>query len=166
LIRDQTGSRYNSSGVFDAGLESLPQIKMDKLSAESRSWNMSRIRGRDTVQEKRVRSLLHRLGFRFSLQNRELPGCPDIVLKGRKTAIFVHGCFWHRHKGCKNAVLPKTRAEFWLSKLHGNVERDKRNLIALKRQGWRVLTIWECEIKQEMQLSERLLAELSIEQDD
>jgi len=134
---------------------------MDRLTAERRSWNMSRIRGRDTVPEKRVRSLLHRLGFRFSLRNRKLPGNPDIVLSRRKVAIFVHGCFWHRHKGCKNAVLPKTRAEFWLGKLEGNVERDRRNATALKQQGWRVLTIWECEVGEEPRLSQKLLAELA-----
>lgn len=121
---------------------------------------MSRIRGRDTVPEKRVRSIIHRLGFRFTLRDQKLPGRPDIVLKSRKTAIFVHGCFWHRHKGCKNAVLPKTRAEFWLAKLSSNVARDRENSIALKRQGWRVLTVWECEIENELQLSQRLLAEL------
>ena len=126
---------------------------------------MSRIRGRDTVPEKRVRSLLHRLGFRFTLRNQKLPGRPDIVLKSRKTAIFVHGCFWHRHGGCKNAVLPKTRAEFWLAKLSGNVARDKENSIALKRQGWKVLTVWECEVEDELLLSQKLLAKLKTQQD-
>ena len=96
---------------------------------------MSRIKGRDTVPEKRVRSLLHRLGFRFSLHKKDLPGRPDIVLKRYGIAIFVHGCFWHRHPGCKNSVLPKTRADFWDAKLNGNVDRDKRNQAALKRQG-------------------------------
>lgn len=122
---------------------------------------MSRIKGRDTVPEKRVRSLLHRLGFRFSLRNQKLPGRPDIVLKSRKVAIFVHGCFWHRHKGCRNAVLPKTRADFWRSKLDGNVQRDKRNAVALKLQGWSVLTIWECEVDDESRLSQKLLAKLT-----
>lgn len=90
---------------------------MDRLTAERRSWNMSRIKGRNTVPEKRVCSLLHRLGFRFSLHNKNVPGRPDIVLKRLNTAIFVHGCFWHRHARCKNSVLPKTRADFWLAKL-------------------------------------------------
>jgi DNA mismatch endonuclease, patch repair protein len=124
---------------------------------------MSRIKGRDTLPERRVRSLLYRLGFRFSLRSQNLPGRPDIVLKSRKIAIFVHGCFWHRHKGCKNSVLPKTREEFWLAKLDGNVKRDKRNAIVLKRQGWKVLTIWECEVEEESQLSQKLLAELATE---
>ena len=126
---------------------------------------MSRIRGRDTGPEKRVRSLLHRLGFRFSLRNQKLPGRPDIVLKGRKVAIFVHGCFWHRHTRCKNSVLPKTRSEFWLAKLNENVERDKRNALQLKQQGWKVLTIWECEVEEETRLSKMLLAELAGERD-
>jgi len=132
---------------------------MDRLTAERRSWNMSRIKGRDTVPEKRVRSLLHRLGFRFSLRNRDLPGRPDIVLKRYNAAIFVHGCFWHRH-GCKNSVLPKTREEFWLAKLNGNVVRDQRNEAALREQGWKVLTVWECEVENESKLSKRLLAKL------
>ena len=129
---------------------------MDKLTPERRSWNMSRIRGRDTSPEKRVRSLLHRLGFRFTLRRKDLPGRPDIVLPSRKAAVFVHGCFWHRHERCRNSVLPKTRAEFWLAKLTGNVERDRIKAAELKALGWRVLTVWECEIKNEPRLSKKL----------
>jgi len=136
---------------------------MDKLTAERRSWNMRRIKGWDTVPERRVRSLLHRLGFRFSLRRRGLPGRPDIVLPRRKLAVFVHGCFWHRHKGCSNSVLPKTRPEFWLAKLNGNVERDMRNTAKLKDLGWRVLTIWECEINNEIRLSRKLLRSIARE---
>jgi DNA mismatch endonuclease (patch repair protein) len=136
---------------------------MDRLTAERRSWNMSRIKGWDTAPEKRVRSLLHRLGFRFSLRRKDLPGRPDIVLPGRNVAVFVHGCFWHRHSGCSNAVLPKTRAEFWLAKLNGNVERDMRNAAALKELGWKVLTIWECEVENETRLSRELLRSLTRE---
>jgi DNA mismatch endonuclease (patch repair protein) len=131
---------------------------MDRLTAEQRSWNMSRIRGRDTRPEKRVRSLLHRLGFRFSLTRKDLPGRPDIVLTRYKTAVFVHGCFWHRHSECSNSVLPKTRQAFWLAKLSSNVERDVRNAEALKEQGWKVLTVWECEVDDESALTHRLLA--------
>lgn len=134
---------------------------MDRLTAQQRSWNMSRIRGRDTGPERRVRSLLHRLGFRFSLKRRDLPGRPDIVLPRHGTAIFVHGCFWHRHKRCRNSVLPKTRSEFWLTKLTGNAERDKRNATALKNLGWKVLTVWECEVGDELKLSRKLLAALT-----
>lgn len=134
---------------------------MDRLTAEQRSWNMSRIKGRDTGPERQVRSLLHRLGFRFSLKRRDLPGRPDIVLARYGTVIFVHGCFWHRHKNCHNSVLPKTRPEFWLAKLNGNVERDKRNAIALKDLGWKVLIVWECEVSDEPKLSQKLLAKLT-----
>lgn len=134
---------------------------MDRLTAQHRSWNMSRIKGQDTGPERRVRSVLHRLGFRFSLRRRDLPGRPDIVLTRHETAIFVHGCFWHRHRNCRNAVLPKTRPEFWLAKLNGNVERDARNVLALKQLGWRVLTVWECEVEDEAKLSEKLLAKLA-----
>jgi DNA mismatch endonuclease (patch repair protein) len=136
---------------------------MDKLTAERRSWNMSRIKGRNTRPEKRVRSLLHRLGFRFSLRRKDLPGRPDIVLPSRHVAVFVHGCFWHRHTGCGNSVLPKTRAEFWIAKLDGNVKRDIRNVAALKELGWEVLTIWECEIKNETRLSKKLLRSIAKE---
>lgn len=118
---------------------------------------MSRIKGRDTAPEKRVRSLLHQLGFRFSLRRKDLPGHPDIVLPGRNAAVFVHGCFWHRHRGCNNSVLPETRAEFWLAKLNGNAKRDIRNASALKELGWKVLTIWECEVGNEARLSKKLL---------
>jgi len=138
----------------------------DSLTPARRSWNMSRIKGRDTAPEKRVRSLLHRLGFRFSLHNKDLPGRPDIVLKRHGTAVFVHGCFWHRHARCKNSVLPKTRADFWLAKLNGNVKRDRRNLVALKRQGWKTLVVWECEVENETTLTRRLISELAQAQDD
>ena len=140
----------------------LPLSTMvDRLSPEHRSWNMSRIRGQDTRPEKRVRSLLHRLGFRFSLRRKDLPGRPDIVLPSRNVALFVHGCFWHRHSGCNNSVLPKTRSEFWLAKLNGNVERDMRNAAALKELGWKVLTIWECEVENESWLSQKLLRSIA-----
>ena len=117
---------------------------------------MSRIRGIDTAPEKRVRSALHRLGFRFSLRRRDLPGKPDIVMPRHMTAIFVHGCFWHRHTGCHNSVLPKTRPDFWQRKLNGNVTRDKKKAAALKQLGWRVVTVWECETEDDQSLSQRL----------
>ena len=120
---------------------------MDKLTPERRSWNMSRITGRNTVPERKVRSLLHRLGFRFSLRSQKLPGRPDIVLKSRNTAIFVHGCFWHRHPGCRFATTPATRAEFWAEKFRRNRERDAANEARLRQAGWEVLTVWECETK-------------------
>lgn len=108
---------------------------------------MSRIRGQDTGPELRLRSLLHRAGFRFRLHAKQLPGRPDVVLPKYRTAIFVHGCFWHRHSGCRNATTPSTRREFWQEKLEGNVSRDARNCAALEAAGWIVRTVWECELK-------------------
>jgi len=118
---------------------------MDNISEERRSWNMSRIRSKDTSPEIRVRSFLHRSGFRFRLHAHNLPGSPDIVLPKYRTIIFVHGCFWHRHAGCKFAYTPKSRVEFWRSKFKQNIERDKSIKKLLKNLGWNVLTIWECE---------------------
>jgi len=118
----------------------------DTLTADRRSWNMSRIRGRDTDPELSLRSLLHRAGYRFRLHSRTLPGRPDIVLRRYRTAIFVNGCFWHRHTGCKYATTPSTRREFWVEKLSENVRRDQRNHQALVRLGWKVIVVWECEL--------------------
>lgn len=118
----------------------------DRISPEHRSWNMSRIRGKDTGPEKLLRSLLHRAGFRFRLHGRTMPGRPDIVLPRYRTVIFVHGCYWHRHPGCVHASTPKSRTEFWQSKFEGTVERDRRKSDELRQQGWQVLTAWECDI--------------------
>ena len=120
---------------------------MDKLTPEKRSWNMSHIKSKDTKPEIRVRSFLHKSGFRFRLHRTNLPGKPDIVLPKYKTVIFVHGCFWHRHSGCKKSTTPKTRIEFWEAKFRENVKRDNRNLRALESEGWNVIVIWECETK-------------------
>jgi DNA mismatch endonuclease, patch repair protein len=135
-------------------------LMTDRLTPERRSWNMSRIKGRDTGPEKRVRSILHRLGFRFTLRRKGLPGKPDVVMPARRTVVFIHGCFWHQHKGCRNAVLPKTRADFWLAKLTGNTDRDRRSSIALRRLGWRVLVVWECELEVEAKLERTLFRKL------
>jgi DNA mismatch endonuclease (patch repair protein) len=124
-------------------------MMVDSLTAERRSWNMSRIRGRNTGPELRLRSLLHRAGFRFRLHAKHLPGRPDVVLPKYRTAIFVHGCFWHRHSGCRNATMPSTRREFWQKKFEGNVGRDTHNQAMLEAAGWSVLIIWECELKAE-----------------
>lgn len=107
---------------------------------------MSRIRSKDTGPEMRVRSALHRAGYRFRLHVKDLPGRPDIVLPKYKTVIFVHGCFWHRHKGCSNATMPSTNQEFWKEKFRRNVERDKREQAELKKLGWKVIVVWECEV--------------------
>ena len=120
---------------------------MDTLTKEKRSWNMSRIRSADTKPELIVRSFLHSIGFRFRLKNPVLPGNPDIILPRFKSVIFVHGCFWHRHKGCKYAYDPKTRVEFWQNKFAANVRRDENVAQKLKTLEWNQLILWECEIK-------------------
>ncbi|MEY3027033.1 MAG: hypothetical protein RLZZ238_1930 [Planctomycetota bacterium] len=107
---------------------------------------MARIRGTNTKPEVLVRSALHRAGFRFRLHGRGLPGRPDIVLPKHRTVVFVHGCFWHRH-GCTLSSEPRTRRAFWRAKFDANVERDRRNARALRRLGWRVLTVWECSLR-------------------
>lgn len=117
---------------------------------------MSRIRSKDTKPEIAVRSLLHSMGFRFRLHKGELPGNPDIVLSRLKTVVFIHGCFWHRHKGCRDNSNPATNSEFWQAKFQRNVARDKRNASALRRLGWKVITVWECELKKPSKLESRL----------
>jgi len=121
----------------------------DRLNRTRRSWNMSRIKDRDTGPERIVRSLLHRMGYRFRLHGKKLPGRPDIVLPKHQTVVFVHGCFWHSHRGCKNATVPKTRRTWWQTKLEGNEKRDRRNQAALKRAGWKVVVVWECNAERD-----------------
>lgn len=128
----------------------------DIISKEKRSWNMSRIQGRNTKPEIIVRSLLHKAGYRFRLHKKDLPGKPDIVLFKYKTIIFVHGCFWHRHLGCKYSYTPKTRTDFWESKFKHNMSRDIENITELKGLGWKVLVIWECETIDEIALNSKL----------
>ena len=118
---------------------------MDTISEEQRSRNMSRIRSSDTSPEMKVRRLVHSMGYRFRLHKKELPGCPDIVFPGRKKIIFVHGCFWHMHSGCRRSTLPKTKIDYWHSKLKKNKERDAKNQGQLKDLGWDILIVWECE---------------------
>ena len=124
---------------------------------------MSRIRNRDTIPEKRVRSVLHRLGFRFSLTRRDLPGKPDVVLPARNAVVFVHGCFWHQHQGCRNATMPNTRREFWEAKLNANIVRDKRVADELRSLGWQVMTVWECELIDERKVAKRFVRALKKE---
>lgn len=120
---------------------------------------MSKIKGHDTKPELAVRSLLHRMGYRFTVHapnNRKLPGRPDIVLPKYNAVIFVHGCFWHRHKNCKIASTPKTRENYWQEKFAANVARDKRNTRKLRHSGWHVLVVWECEVAKEDKLAAKL----------
>jgi DNA mismatch endonuclease (patch repair protein) len=119
----------------------------DVHSKETRSYNMSRIKGKNTKPEMLVRKFLFSKGFRYRLHDKKLPGKPDIILPKYKTVIFVHGCFWHGHEGCKYFVVPKTRTEWWLNKINGNVANDRKKQLALEEAGWRVLNIWECELK-------------------
>lgn len=132
----------------------------DVFSKSKRSEVMSRIKGQNTKPELVVRSLLHRLGYRFRLHRTTLPGKPDIVLPRFKTVIFVHGCFWHRHKDCRFAYTPKSRTDFWLKKLESNVLRDIQVKSDLETLGWRVIMIWECELRDMGQLSMKIVDEL------
>ncbi|MBZ9995784.1 very short patch repair endonuclease [Mesorhizobium sp. BH1-1-4] len=131
---------------------------MDTLSTTERSERMARIHGRDTKPEMVVRRLLHGMGYRYRLHRGDLPGKPDIVFGKRKKAIFIHGCFWHRHDdpACRLARLPKSRLDFWKPKLSANAERDALKQDALKRLGWNVLVVWECELRQSEQLENKL----------
>lgn len=119
----------------------------DVHSKEIRSYNMSRIRSKDTKPELLVRRYLHKIGFRYRLHVKELPGKPDIVLPKFKTVIFIHGCFWHGHEECRYYVVPKTRTEWWLEKIGKNTSNDTNAANLLKAAGWNVVTIWECELK-------------------
>lgn len=129
---------------------------MDRLSPSARSANMARVRGKDTRPEIVVRRLLHRLGHRFRLHRKDLPGKPDIILPRYRLAIFIHGCFWHRHADCRRTTSPQTRAEFWQRKFEATIERDAKQVAALKADGWRVAVIWECEIRNPEQLRMRV----------
>lgn len=119
----------------------------DIYSEKKRSEIMSKVLSKNTKPEIQVRSWLHRHGYRFRLHQRNLPGQPDIVMTKYKTIIFVHGCFWHQHLGCKKATIPKKNHNFWKQKLIRNVERDKEVIIELEKKGWNVIVIWECEVK-------------------
>jgi len=118
----------------------------DFLTPAERSVRMSRIRGKDSQPELALRRVLHRLGLRYLLHDNRLPGKPDIVFPRHKAVVFVHGCFWHRHGGCKIATTPKSNTPFWLEKFGKNTARDKRNMEALQASGWRVFVAWECEL--------------------
>jgi DNA mismatch endonuclease, patch repair protein len=130
----------------------------DIYSGKKRSDIMSTVRSRDTRPEMVVRKRLHARGFRFRLHRSDLPGSPDLVLPRYRAAVFVHGCFWHRHPGCRRATLPSTRSEWWQSKLSKNVERDKKAIARLRDMGWNVHVLWECEIRRDVEALVRALA--------
>ena len=127
----------------------------DIHTPEQRSYNMSRIRGKDTKPEELVRKYLFAHGFRYRKNDARLPGKPDIVLPKYKTVIFVNGCFWHGHSGCRYFVWPKNNADFWKEKIQRNITRDENNYVKLQEQGWKVILIWECELKPKVK-NERL----------
>jgi len=124
---------------------------MDIWSKQKRSEVMSKIKGKNTKPEKLLRSALFKLGYRFRIHQKNLPGKPDIVLTKYKTAIFVHGCFWHYHKDCKEGRIPSTNTKFWQNKLSKNIERDLKNIQNIETLGWKVAVVWECEIEKEIE---------------
>ncbi|MBA5673216.1 DNA mismatch endonuclease Vsr [Bacteroides fragilis] len=126
---------------------------MDVHSKETRSFNMSRIKGKNTKPEILVRKYLFSQGLRYRLYSKKLPGRPDIVLQKYHTVIFIHGCFWHGHEGCRYFVVPKTRTEWWLNKINTNRENDRKNCELLKEMKWNVITVWECSLKKKKQES-------------
>ena len=134
---------------------------MDTLTEEKRSWNMSRIKNRDTKPELIVRSMLHRLGLRFRLHRKDLPGKPDIVLAKFKKVIFVNGCFWHRHAGCKFAYKPKSRVKFWNNKFKKNIQNDIKVKKKYSQSAWNQIIIWECETKDLKKLENKIRKKFS-----
>jgi DNA mismatch endonuclease (patch repair protein) len=136
----------------------------DKHSREIRSFNMSRIRAENNRYEEKVRKYLFSRGLRYRKNDKRYPGKPDIVLPKYKVAVFVNGCFWHMHDGCKKAVLPQSSADYWIPKLQANHERDKANKRQLEQSGWRVITVWECELKKDLsqQTLRRLYEEITL----
>ena len=128
----------------------------DIMDRKRRSELMTAIRTRNTVPELAVRRIAHRMGLRFRLHRKDLPGRPDLVFPKHRLAVFVHGCFWHRHEGCRLASTPKTRTRFWTEKFAANVDRDARQEAALRKLGWRVLVVWQCETKVEAVMEHRL----------
>ena len=123
---------------------------MDVHDKKTRSYNMSQIKGKNTKPEEMVRKYLFAQGFRYRKNDKKLPGTPDIVLPKYKTVIFVNGCFWHGHEGCKYFVWPKSNPDFWKKKIESNIKRDQQKIKLLKSQGWKVITVWECELKTEI----------------
>lgn len=128
----------------------------DKISPARRSANMRAVRSQNTRPEILVRQIAYGLGYRFRLHRRDLPGKPDITFPGRQKAIFVHGCFWHQHKGCRRATIPKSNSGFWSRKLARNASRDAEQFADIKKRGWRALVVWECEIKNERRLAGKM----------
>ena len=129
----------------------------DHVDPSKRSSIMAAVHAKDTAPEMAVRRIVHALGYRYRLHSAQLPGKPDLVFVSRRKIVFVHGCFWHRHSMCKYATIPKTRRDFWMEKFSRNAERDRKVRLELKHLGWKVLTVWQCELKKPEKLTERLI---------
>ena len=142
-------------GVIRSRSPQIPSMT-DTMSPKERSRRMGLVRSVDTKPEMALRRLVHGMGYRYRLHCGDLPGKPDLVFRSRDAVIFVHGCFWHRHEGCPLTRLPKTRVDFWTAKLEGNRKRDIREIAELKKAGWRVFVVWECELKNLEALAKRL----------
>lgn len=140
------------------------KVLMDIVSPETRSRMMAGIKGKNTRPELAVRSLVHGMGFRYRLHRKDLPGSPDLVFPRLKKVIFVHGCFWHRHPGCRFAYTPKSNSQFWLDKLEGNIRRDGQAVMALEALGWQVLIVWECEVSDLPALTRKVSSFLTVDQ--
>lgn len=137
---------------------------MDKLTAERRSQNMRQIRSQNTAPEVMLRQMLHRCGYRFRLHRKDLPGKPDLVFASRKKVIFVHGCFWHQHPGCREGRVPSSRRDYWAPKLARNQQRDRSAQASLNQQGWEYLVLWECDLKDAgaaLKMAQRFLEPIS-----
>lgn len=149
-------ARSRNSGWETTGEKHDRDPPMDTLTPEQRSDRMSRVRNKDTKPEMRVRRLVHALGYRYRLHAGRLPGRPDLVFKSRRKVIFVHGCFWHRHEGCRLCRMPKSRLRFWKPKLNANRERDLANQIKLVELGWDYMIVWECELRDMDEMASRI----------
>lgn len=148
LIEIAAGESTKVKQVFlPSQCQSKVEFMTDVHNSETRSYNMSQIKGKHTKPELLVRKYLWACGYRYRLHDKRLPGKPDIVFPGRKTVIFIHGCFWHGHEGCTYYVVPKTRTEWWLKKISGNKQKDLDNLNSLSAAGWKIIAIFECELK-------------------
>ena len=132
-------------------------FSFDPLSPKERSERMGRVKAVNTKIELTVRHLVWSLGYRYRLHGKKLPGSPDLVFRRRKKVLFVHGCFWHQHENCRQYRMPKTRLDFWLPKLEGNKARDTKNQDLLRKEGWEVMIVWECELKKEAELASRIV---------
>jgi DNA mismatch endonuclease (patch repair protein) len=162
MVRERNLGRVQPFALCSSTeIDRLIECPMDRISIEERSRQMSLVRSKDTKPELFIRKLLFSMKFRYRLHAKDLPGKPDLVFRSQKKAIFIHGCFWHRHTGCSKATTPSSRTEYWLPKFARNVERDQETLEKLHAMGWQALVVWECELKNMDVLATRLKAFLN-----